>query len=129
MFPREEPWVPGSCLECKRFELSQTSTREPIRECPYCKRHWYKYDFEKKLWRQIVNSEEWTALLNQLYQINSYSNLRGEERVTNDPRVGVVVDFLKADNDEQAKQAVLAKYGQSQDVDVFNLNGRRKLEF
>lgn len=62
----EEPWTPGSCIECVRFEKSETSTPEATRICPYCKRHWYKYDAEKKLWRQVTDPAEWADIVKQL---------------------------------------------------------------
>ena len=128
MFPKEEPWVLGSCIECKRFELSQTSTYELTRECPYCKRHWYKYDSDKKLWRQITDPSEWESIINQVYQVNLYPNSRDEER-PNDPRVRVVVEYFQAENDERAKQLASEKFGLSQDVELYAYNGHRKLEF
>lgn len=64
----------------------------------------------------------------QNYQVISYPNLRGKERVKDDPRVGAIGETLSAENDEQAKEIVREKYGSSQDVEIYAPGGR-KLEF
>ena len=62
----EEPWIPGNCFECIRYEQSRTSEQDSVHVCPFCKRHWHKYDKENKLWRQVTDPIEWESMVKEL---------------------------------------------------------------
>jgi hypothetical protein len=64
----------------------------------------------------------------QMYRIISYSNLRSEERTTDDLKIGPMGEILWAETDEQIKRIVREKYGSSQDVEIYAPGGI-KLEF
>ncbi len=62
------------------------------------------------------------------YRVLSYPNLRGEKRITDDPRVGVISQTFPAENEEQIRRVVVKKFGFSQDVEIYTPEGA-KLDF
>ena len=59
------------------------------------------------------------------YRLVSYPNLKNEERVLNDPRIGSISETFSANNNERARQIVREKYGLSQDVELYDQDGHK----